>query len=164
MHEAFLQTTNHFLDWNLTRIKRCLDELSEAQIWQRPNANSLSVGNQVLHLCGNIRQWILTAMGGAPDTRQRDAEFSAQGGIAKAELASMITTVIEDSMRVVEGLSPTDLERERNVQAYLHDGIFILTHVTEHLSYHTGQIIFWTKALRNVDLDFYGADDLGKTN
>lgn len=157
-------TTTHFLGWNLKRINRCLDELTEEQVWQRPNENSLSVGNQVLHLCGNIRQWVLTGMGGAPDVRQRAEEFSARGGVDKAMLRSMLITIIQESADVIDGLTAGDLLAEREVQGFRHHGVFILMHITEHLSYHTGQVVFWTKALKDIDLDLYAGLDLGVTS
>jgi len=156
-------TTNHFFDWNLERIVRCLDQLTEDQIWQRPNGNSLSIGNQLLHLNGNIRQWILTGLGRIPDTREREEEFAATGGIPKADLLEDLTATITAAKAVVDGLTEEDMVTERPVQAYKHDGMFIVIHVTEHLSYHAGQVIFWTKALKDVDLDFYGGIDLGIT-
>lgn len=156
-------TTNHFFDWNLERITRCLDQLTEEQFWQRPNDNSLSVGNQLLHLNGNIRQWILTGLGGAPDFRSRDEEFSAVGGPDKRILLAHLSATITAAKAVVNGLTEADITTERPVQAFTHDGMFILIHVTEHLSYHTGQIIFWTKALKDVDLNLYGGIDLGLT-
>jgi uncharacterized damage-inducible protein DinB len=156
-------TTNHFFTWNLERIARCLEQLTDEQLWQRPNGNSLSIGNQLLHLNGNIRQWILTGLGGAPDSRTRDEEFAATGGAGKAELLAQLSTTITAAKAVVDALTEADIVAERAVQAFTHDGMFILIHVTEHLSYHTGQIIFWTKALRDVDLDLYGGIDLGIT-
>src|SRR5262245_61595800 len=68
------------------RIHSCIGRLSEAQVWRRPNANTVSVGNLVLHLCGNVRQWINATLGGGKDTRQRDLEFSEPGPIPSAEL------------------------------------------------------------------------------
>jgi len=159
-----LKATNvHFLRWNLERIEKCLAQLNEEQVWRRPNGSSNSVGNQVLHLCGNIRQWVITGLGGRPDVRRRDEEFAATGGVGKAELLARLTATIEEAIAVVENLTEADVLTERPVQAYTHDGMFILIHVTEHLSYHAGQIIFWTKALLDVDLDFYGDVELGTT-
>jgi len=156
-------TSTYFLNWNLERIGRCLDELTEDQVWQRPNVSSNSVGNQVLHLCGNISQWILAGLGKAPDIRQRDEEFATLGGYSKEVLLARLTEVITKSIAVINGLKEEEMIRVRPVQAYEHDGTFIIMHVVEHLSYHTGQIIFWTKALKNIDLDFYAADDLNTT-
>lgn len=153
----------YFLEWNHERIVRCVEQLSEDQLWQRPNNNSLSVGNQILHLEGNIRQWALHGLGGMEDVRQRDAEFAANGGISGTELLARLTDIIEDAKLVVSDLNEKNLLRERDIQAYRHDGTFILMHVIEHLSYHTGQIIFFTTAVLNVDLNFYGDVDLTQT-
>ncbi|MTB53272.1 DinB family protein [Lewinella sp. W8] len=161
MLKELKSSAHYFFDWNLERIERCLEELSEEQVWSRPNANSNSIGNQILHLSGNIRQWIISGLGAAADVRTRDEEFAAAGGMNKQQLLARLSDTIREAKDTLEKQSVEDLLRERPVQAYVHDGVFIIMHVTEHLSYHTGQIIFWTKALRDLDLDFYGGVDLG---
>ncbi len=164
IHQHLLRSSVHFFGWNLERITTCLSELSEAEIWQRPNANSNSIGNQLLHLNGNIRQWILNGLGGQADDRQRDAEFAATSGYSGEELLEVLTGTVQESVNLIGSLSEEDLLPERPVQAYVHDGTFILLHVVEHFSYHTGQIIFWTKELRDKDLYLYGSEDLNQTN
>lgn len=153
----------HFLEWNHERIIRCVETLSEEEIWWRANENSLSIGNQLLHLTGNIRQWAVHGLGGLPDVRQRASEFAARGEYSGAELLAMLSEVVEDARLAVSDLTEAELLRERAIQSYRHDGLFILVHVIEHFSYHTGQIICQTKALRDVDLDFYGGQDLDQT-
>ncbi|MEM9527797.1 MAG: DinB family protein [Bacteroidota bacterium] len=164
MLTSFKSSATYFLDWNLERIARCLEELTEDQIWLRPNEQSNSIGNQLLHLEGNIRQWAVHGLGGAPDIRTRATEFAATEGQPKEELLAALTTTIEAAKAALAGLTEAEMARERRVQAYVHDGTFILLHVVEHLSYHTGQIIFWTKAMKNIDLDFYGGVDLDANN
>lgn len=162
--QQLLDSSIHFFRWNLERITTCLSELSEDEIWQRPNGSSNSVGNQLLHLSGNIRQWILNGLGGRADVRVRDEEFTTTSGYSKAQLLELLNETIQQSIDLLEGLREADLLPERPVQAYVHDGTFILVHVIEHLSYHTGQIIFWTKLLRDKDLRLYGTEDLNQTN
>ena len=161
-HTALLSAARHFLTWNLTRIERCVAVLGEDHLWTRPNDNSLSVGNQLLHLEGNIRQWLIAGLGGRPDRRTRATEFAAREGRSSPVLLDNLRATIAESLTVLDELTEADLLQERDVQAYRHDGIFILLHVTEHLSYHTGQIIFYTKAVLDIDLNFYGGDDLDK--
>ena len=163
-HSQFTQAAVYFLRWNLERITVCLGELAEREVWQRPNDNSNSVGNQLLHLCGNIRQWMHNGIGGLPDVRQRDSEFTATGGFTKQQLLAELGEVIGTAAAIIEQQDAASLHPERPVQAYVHDGNFIILHVVEHLSYHTGQIIFWTKLLRDKDLNLYGNDDLSQTN
>jgi len=156
----FKSSAHYFFEWNLERIERCLKEITEDQLWARPNANSNSIGNQLLHLEGNIRQWIVAGVGGQPDLRKRDDEFAATGGISSDDLLAKLSAAIHEAQLVISDLSAEDMTRERPVQAYVHDATFIVMHVVEHLSYHTGQIIFQTKALRDLDLDLYGGVDL----
>lgn len=149
---------------NTPRIANCLDELSEEEVWQRPNDSSNSVGNLILHLCGNITQYIHSALGGKPDERTRDMEFALTGGIKKGELMSMLGDVVSEAAAVIKQMDETELMRSRMVQGFELSGIGIIMHVVEHYSYHTGQIAFWTKQMTNRDLNFYADMDLNVKN
>lgn len=162
--KEFIRQSNFRLEEALPRIIQCLNELSEEQIWQRPNDNSNSVGNLVLHLCGNVRQYIISNLGNQADTRTRDAEFAAKEGHSRAELSEKITATIHESVQVIAQLSTEDLLKERSVQGFQQTGINSIIHVVEHFSYHTGQIAFWTKLLKDIDLAFYGDMDLNVKN
>ncbi|HEX5171903.1 MAG TPA: DinB family protein [Cyclobacteriaceae bacterium] len=152
------------LQENTPKIKRCLDELTEEEIWQKPNPSSNSVGNLILHLCGNITQYILSSLGGVEDKRERDREFLVDGGLNKKELIEKLTLTVNDAALVIRRLDKEDLLRIRSVQGYNLSAIGIIIHVVEHYSYHTGQIIFWTKLLKDKDLGFYANIDLNKKN
>ncbi len=144
------------------RIIACLDMLDESQIWLKPNTALNSMGNLVLHLCGNITQYIISTLGGAPDHRNRDSEFAAVGGKTKAELKSAFNNVIEQSIQCINNADDADLSKIKKVQVYDLTGVGIIIHVTEHLSYHTGQIAFLTKLLLEKDLGFYAGLDLNQ--
>ncbi|MEI7627752.1 MAG: DUF1572 family protein [Bacteroidota bacterium] len=144
------------------RIIACLDMLDESQIWLKPNTALNSMGNLVLHLCGNITQYIISTLGGAPDHRNRDSEFAAVGGKTKAELKSSFNNVIEQSIQCINNADDADLSTIKKVQVYDLTGVGIIIHVTEHLSYHTGQIAFLTKLLLEKDLGFYAGLDLNQ--
>lgn len=144
------------------RIMACLDLLDESQIWLKPNLALNSTGNLVLHLCGNITQYIISTLGGAPDLRNRDAEFAAIGGKTKEELKSIFNHAIAQSILCIENASDTDLATHKKVQIYELTGVGIIIHVTEHLSYHTGQIALLTKLLLEKDLGFYAGLDLNQ--
>ena len=146
------------------RIEKCLAELSEDDVWRRPNDASNSVGNLMLHLCGNITQYILSSLDEKEDRRDRDAEFEATEGFTRSELLERFTKVIGESIRVLENICGENLMRERSVQGFRLTGIGIAIHVIEHLSYHTGQIAFWTKLLKEKDLGFYAGVDLNERN
>ena len=139
---------------HLPRITGCLKRLSEEQIWWRPHPTSNSVGNLVLHLAGNVRQWIIAGLGGEPDRRERDKEFAELGPIPRRSLIRHLEGTVAQACRVISKLSPEDLRRPRNIQGFHLNGFTAVIHVTEHFAYHTGQIIYATKLLRGVDLKF----------
>lgn len=143
------------------RIHRCLNMLPEEAIWRRPNPASNSAGNLVLHLCGNIRQWIGNGLGKLPDIRTRDAEFAEQGPIPRAELLRQLDAVMQTVDQVLNEVTLEDLSATRTVQVYEETGLSILVHVVEHFSYHVGQIAYLTKAYTGEDLGFYAGEDLG---
>lgn len=149
---------------NTPRIKKCLDQLTEEEIWKRPNESSNSVGNLILHLCGNITQYTISSLGGKPDNRERDKEFDTRGGYSKAELFEKLSKTVDQAVETLQNLDEEALLKMRNVQAYHYSGVANIIHVVEHYSYHTGQIAFWTKLLKNNDLGFYDGVDLNAKN
>jgi uncharacterized damage-inducible protein DinB len=138
----------------LPRILRCLKKLSREQIWWRPNQASNSVGNLVLHLEGNVRQWIISGLGGAPDKRQRDLEFSERRPMQRQMLANRLQKTVREACRVLHKLSAEDLTRVHSTQKYQVTGLEAAFHVAEHFSHHAGQIILLTKMLTGSDLKF----------
>ncbi|AWV96833.1 DinB family protein [Arcticibacterium luteifluviistationis] len=152
------------IDENPPRIRKCLDLLSETEVWQRPSNSSNSIGNLILHLCGNVRQYAISSLGNLPDKRQRDKEFESKGGYSKAELIFLFEDTINEAKAVIREVNNTEWVKERNVQGFNFTGIAILIHVVEHLSYHTGQIAFYTKLLRDQQLGFYDDMDLNIKN
>ncbi|MBK7935926.1 MAG: DUF1572 family protein [Lewinellaceae bacterium] len=152
------------LEENTPRIEKCLAELTEAEVWQRPNLASNSIGNLILHLCGNITQYAISSLGNLPDARNRDAEFAAMGGFSKAELLEKLRATVRQAVRTIRQASDAELLHVRSVQGFNMSGIGIIVHVCEHYSYHTGQIAFWTKLLKDKDLGFYAGLDLNVKN
>lgn len=149
---------------NTPRIEKCLNELTEAELWQRPNPASNSVGNLILHLCGNITQYAIASLGNSPDRRDRDAEFAAEGGFSKAELMEKLAQTVAEAVATIRAANGAEMMRIRSVQGFRMSGIGIAVHVCEHYSYHTGQIAFWVKLVKNKDLKFYGDIDLTVKN
>ncbi len=153
--KPFLALVRHSLQaHHLPRIACCLNLLSDKQIWWRPHPTSNSVGNLVLHLVGNVRQWIISGLGGAPDRRERDKEFAERGLIPRSALLARLQTTVAEACRVLKWLTAEDLARTHPIQGFRVTGLQAILHVTEHLAYHTGQIIFVTKLKRGEDLGF----------
>jgi len=153
---AFVDSAREYLSKHyLPKIERCLEQLSDEQIWWRPNQESNSIGNLILHLCGNARQWIISGVGGSEDNRQRDTEFNQTEPIASAQLVELLRSTINEIDLVLASLSPSSLLQRRKIQGLEVDTVEAIFHVTEHFSMHTGQIILLTKLIGGKDLQFY---------
>ncbi len=162
--EAFIESSTHWMDESSLKISKCLEQLDETDVWRRPNKASNSIGNIMVHLCGNITQYILSALGEQEDKRERDLEFSISGGYTKGELKDMLEKVILSAKEVIRTASEATLLKEYTVQRFNLTGIGIIMHVVEHYSYHTGQIAYWTKIMNNQDLGLYDGIDLNIKN
>lgn len=150
--DDFLADARSQLEKHLNSMLRCLRQLPEAEIWWRPNRASNSVGNLVLHLSGNVRQWIVCGLGGVADTRQRDREFAEAGPLPRAVLMRLLTQTARDASAVLARLQPEDLQRRRLIQGHDVSGLQAVFDVIAHFSHHSGQIIYVTKLKRGRDL------------
>jgi len=152
------------IDENTEKITKCFAELSLDEIWKSPNDSANSIGNLILHLCGNIRQYAISSLGGTTDVRKRDEEFLKDQNLSKEELLKRLTDTTEEAKKMIGQADVNNLLRKRHVQGYYFSGIGIIIHVTEHYSYHAGQIALLTKLWRNKDLGFYSGIDLNVRN
>jgi len=148
----FLREARTSFDRILKRIITCINLLPEKDIWWRPNAASNSAANLVLHLSGNMRQWIVSGLGGAADTRVREGEFSARGPIPRRVLVTQLSRTVRDVNRVLGRLPTKALTRKYTIQGFRVTGLVAVSHVYQHFSYHAGQIIYVTKLLEGRDL------------
>lgn len=144
------------------RIVKCFAELSDEEIWRKPNKNSNSMGNLVLHLSGNVRQYIISGVGGEKDTRERDQEFDPSNIIGRKELLQKLDQTLKDANSKIEDLNESELIEPREAQGMSHSCLSIIMHVIEHFSYHVGQITYYTKFLKDKDLAYYEGIDLNK--
>ncbi|WP_190808645.1 DinB family protein [Flagellimonas sp. S3867] len=160
----FIQNACYRLDESLRMIKICLDKLDEAVIWQKPNESANSIGNLILHLCGNITQYGIASLEGLEDNRNRDKEFETLSGYSKQELFQKLSETVEKAKQNFSHAPEHELLRKRSVQGFEFSGIGNIVHVVEHFSYHTGQIALWTKLLNNGDLGFYDGMNLNAKN
>jgi uncharacterized damage-inducible protein DinB len=153
---AFIQQAREFLrEEYLPKIERCLEKLTDEQVWWRSNPHSNSIGNLILHLSGNARQWIVCGLGGEADDRVRQAEFDERRTIPRAELLARLNatvTAVDDTLAFLE---PYRLLDRFTIQGAEVTALAAIFHVTEHFSMHTGQIILLTKMLAEMDLVFY---------
>lgn len=154
--EAFLQSSRDYLMGDyLPRLRLVLGQLGDADLWWRGNAASNSIGNLVLHLVGNARQWIVAGVGGAPDMRDRAAEFAVQGGFGREPLLAHL----EEGMQAVDAalaqVTVEQLLEPRRIQGIDTTVLGAIYHVVEHVATHTGQIVLLAKLRLGRDLGFW---------
>lgn len=147
------------LDDYLPKIGRCVDLLDTDQLWRKPGPSCNSVANLLLHLEGNVRQWIQAGIADHADNRQRDSEFTTRQGDTNAtptELMARLTTTVEEAVQIVEAMDADDYLAIRLYQTRWNEtGVTAVLHVMEHFSGHAGQIYAFTKRELGIDLQFF---------
>jgi len=138
------------------QVARCVQLLSVEELWSRPNTHVNSVANLVLHLTGNVRQWILGGVAGVPVERDRPAEFAARGDDQTApDVLAGLTAVVCDAISVLSELQAAELTEVRTIQGYEVSVQTAVLHVVEHFAFHAGQIVHATTWIKAVDLSLY---------
>ena len=158
-----IQAKVRILDENIPRIFKCLDMLTTEQVWHKFHTHTNAIGNLILHLEGNARQWILSTFADHADHRQRQQEFDHDTVMDKAQLKARLHSLSGALMACFDNITEQNLLNEHTVQCYRESGISILIHVIEHFSYHTGQIAYVTKWLTEKPTSFYEGQDLDQT-
>ena len=154
--EEFIEASRVFLTQDfLPRLVSCLEMMPDEDLWWRPNEQSNSAGNLVLHLCGNVRQWVSAAIGGVKFQRNRAEEFATRDPIPKAELIERIRAAVGEVDGVLEKLPKTRLLVHYMIQSYNPSGLQAIYHIVEHFSYHLGQILYIYKLRTGSDPGFY---------
>ncbi|MDC3276443.1 DUF1572 domain-containing protein [Flavobacteriaceae bacterium] len=165
------QILNEFKIQSIFRLKegyrmvvKALDFIDEKELWQIPVENGMSLGNQILHSCGNMRQYIISSLGNQIDSRKRDLEFKTKSQLEKKVLLKQLKETIDASIQIIKKTNEQEYLKVKKVQAFSFSGIGLVLHAVEHFSYHVGQIAFWVKFLTQKDLGFYNGIDLAKNN
>lgn len=158
--QIFLETARKSLiDEHWPRLRECVCSLTEEQLWWRPNEASNSIGNLLLHLNGNLGQWIVCSFNRDEDRRNRPSEFSERGPVPIAGVLARLASTVEEAGAVLARLTEADLLATYQIQGYTVTGLYAVFHCIEHFSQHYGQIAYITKALGGRDLGFWGALD-----
>ena len=155
--DAFLACSARRLILSRQQIANCLDQLTEQQMSQRGGDHENSVINLLLHLEGNLRQWVLHGIDNQPDIRRRDDEFTLTLSTSAAEARAAFNATVEESSRVIAALDPARLLEVIDPQPTgtwrnptILDAIY---KVVGHLEHHAGQIVLLTKQMAGRDLD-----------
>lgn len=156
----FLERSRYYLTTEyLAKISAAVRTVPADRLWWRPHDSANSMGNLLLHLAGNVRQWVVSGIGGAPDVRQRDGEFAAEGGLDGEALLAQLGEAVRDADAVLAALSPGELGETRRIQGRDTTVFAAVYHVVEHFAGHTGQIILLAKQFTPRAVRFY--DDTG---
>jgi len=158
------EVKRRMIEEGVERIRKSLEKLNLEEVWEKPNANSNSMGNLVLHLCGNVRQYFLAGIDQQKDTRERQKEFDVQEPIPTSELMEKLDSLMEEVIVALDKITYNQLTETRRVQGFNETVLSILVHVTEHFSYHVGQITYYVKLKKNVDMNYYEGMDLNITD
>jgi uncharacterized damage-inducible protein DinB len=139
----------------LPKIERCIEKLTDEQIWWRANPESNSIGNLILHLSGNAHQWIVCGLGNQIDNRKRQTEFDQRGDISRDELLALLRKTVTAVDNTLAQFNTDELLSNYSIQGTTSTALNAIFHVTEHFSMHTGQIIMQAKMLARLDMNFY---------
>lgn len=145
MHAALIEAACAELQEAASRVEHCLRQLTEEQVWWRPRPEMNAIGNLVLHICGNLRQWIISGLGGEPDRRNRPAEFAERGPIAVETLQSQLAACVARAEDVLRGLSPARWTSRVRIQGFDVTGAGALWHSVPHFRGHVQEIIHLTR-------------------
>jgi uncharacterized damage-inducible protein DinB len=143
------------------RLKGCVESLTDEQLWWRPNDACNSIGNLLLHLNGNVRQWLVTSFSRLEDSRNRPAEFNQRESISASALIDQLGATIQQAAEVLTRLTRDDLLAQYEIQGYKVSGLDAVYQVVEHFAMHYGQVLYIVKTLNGADLGFYS--ELSKT-
>ncbi len=154
---------SEFLGYSVTKLRQesahidaCLKRLTTEQVWMRGGESQNAIGNLLLHLIGNVRQWILEGVGSVAIERDRDGEFAARGGVEPERLTSDLRDAVDEAVRIIQELPSSRLVESVNIQGHAVSVLEAIYHVVEHFSGHAGQIILLTKSFTDSDMGFYG--------
>ena len=169
MTESHADVTHVFLEFSRrklldhywTRLRACVESLTDEQVWWRPNQASNSIGNLILHLNGNVRQWLVASFNRQDDLRDRPAEFASENGLTAFELLERLSATMSEAAAVLDRLAEADLVAHYEIQGYHVTGLEAVYQVVEHFGLHYGQIAYITKNVIGRDLGFYR--ELNKT-
>ena len=161
--EFISQAMFRLYEESVPRLLKCVQEVSDEQLWWRPNDSSNSIGNLVLHVTGNVNQWINAGLGGDDDIRVRQSEFDNRGEIGRVEMVKRLDAVMSRAKQVLQELQESDLLKIYSVQGYKETGVSIVLHVVEHFSYHVGQMTYIVKSVKDIDTGYYSGGTLDAT-
>ncbi len=143
--EAFIDQARKTLAGSLERIENCIDQLDETDIWWRPATGLNAIGNLILHLCGNVGQWMIAGVGGEAYARNRALEFACRDHIPVSQLMKRLRGIIRAADQILSTLDEHDLLEARHIQGYDTSVLAAILHVMTHFEGHAQEIVMITR-------------------
>ncbi|RMB57336.1 DUF1572 domain-containing protein [Dokdonia sinensis] len=162
--EDFKSNVIYRLDENIRMVSIALSKVDDDETWVKQNLAINTLGNQLLHIIGNLKQYVISGLGGEADNRNREEEFNAEDGPTKDELLKQLLHLGQEVTSTIQNASEEDLLKKYKVQGFDLSGMGLVIHAVEHFSYHTGQIATLVKLVVNEPLGFYAGLDLNILN
>jgi len=147
----FLEQTNNNINKSSKTIIHCLDQLKDEHIWYGPDSSVNSIGIIINHLCGNLRQWVISGIGGAEDIRKRPLEFDDSKKLTKNELKDKFQEIISHCRKIIKDFNPDNLLEERRIQGFDKNALSAIYSTVTHLGLHAGQIAYITHLILKSD-------------
>ena len=155
----FIQESVHLLQQSLRKINHCLNQLDADQIWWRPEPGLNSIGNLVLHVCGNLNQWAVCGIPESKAERQREQEFHVDARVSREELESLLVNTVEQACQTLQSLSASLLLEPRQIQGFSISVMGAISHTVPHFVGHTHQIIYITRLQKGAQYQFDWSPD-----
>lgn len=161
---AFCQSSSEQLRAGLVKIDHCLEQLNHDQVWWRPGESMNSIANLLLHLSGNVRQWLIAGISDVTDDRARDQEFCDRSFRSPQDLRARLGETVAEACHVLEGQTAADLLRVRRVQEFEVTGFQAILDSVSHFQGHVQEIIHMTRCQLGGRYKFYfvPADDVSE--
>ena len=153
--DEFSRQSADLLDQSMTKIRHCIGQLNENQIWWRPDPGMNSIGNLMLHLAGNLRHWGVVPFTLATDRRDRESEFQEDSRQESAALLSLLQSVVDDAKEQWHHLAAGQLLRKIEIQGFDVTHLHAIVHTSSHFVGHTHQIIQLTRMQLGSSYQFH---------
>lgn len=153
--DEFSRLTADLLDQSMAKIRHCLSQLNENQIWWRPEPTMNSIGNLMLHLAGNLRQWGVVPFTMATDRRDRESEFQEDARGENTDLLRHLESVVQDAKEQWQHLAAGQLRRKVDIQGFAVTHMHAIVHASSHFVGHTHQIIQLTRLQLGTNYRFH---------
>jgi hypothetical protein len=135
------------------QIRACVDQLTDEQIWWRPNEKSNSIGNLIVHITGSLNHYLNFDIGGVEYHRDRAAEFAERRHIPKHELVAMFDDMVAKAEKTFDGIGVERLASPSPEPKMYTLLVEDLISIAVHIANHAGQIVWITKMLAEGGID-----------